>query len=116
MLRIALKVIISALIITGISESAKRFTTFGAILASLPLTSILAFIWLYLDTKNAEKVGQLSFSIFWMVLPSLSFFIILPLLLKLNLQFWISIILSSLFTALIYLLYINLLKKFGIQF
>ena len=41
----------------------------GAILASLPLTSLLAFVWLYVDTGDTQKVASLATGIFWLVLP-----------------------------------------------
>ena len=65
------KVAITALLVVAISEIAKRSSLMGALLASLPLTSILAFIWLYLETGSGEKVAALSASILWLVLPSL---------------------------------------------
>jgi uncharacterized membrane protein (GlpM family) len=77
-----LKVGISALIIVGISEASKRSTLLGGLLASLPLTSLLAFIWLYRDTQDSAKVSALSTSIFWLVLPSLVLFLTLPMFLK----------------------------------
>jgi uncharacterized membrane protein (GlpM family) len=77
-----LKVVLSALIIVGISEASKRSTLLGGLLASLPLTSLLAFIWLYRDTQDVAKVRALSTSIFWLVLPSLVLFLTLPMFLK----------------------------------
>lgn len=77
-----IKTLITALIIAAVSELAKRYTVWAALLASLPLTSILAFIWVYWDTKDSSKIIELSYSVFWLVLPSLAFFVILPLLLK----------------------------------
>ncbi len=47
-----LKTLITALIVAGVSELAKQYSLFAAAIASLPLTSILAFIWLYEDTKD----------------------------------------------------------------
>lgn len=76
------KTMITALIVAGVSELAQRYTVLAALLASLPLTSILAFIWVYWDTKDSSKIIELSNSVFWLVLPSLAFFLILPLLLK----------------------------------
>lgn len=76
------KVILSALIIVAVSEISRRSTLLGGLLASLPLTSLLAFTWLYVDTRSAEQVAALSNSIFWLVLPSLTFFIVFPLLLR----------------------------------
>lgn len=77
-----LKVAISAVIIVAISEISKRSSLLGGLLASLPLTSLLAFIWLYVDTQDIQKVAALSNSIFWLVLPSLTFFIAFPWFLK----------------------------------
>jgi hypothetical protein len=82
-----IKTLITALIIAGISELSRRYTLWAALLASLPLTSILAFIWIYWDTKDTGKIIELSYSIFWLVFPSLAFFLILPFLLKHGLQF-----------------------------
>ena len=67
-----LKFTISALLIVAISEVSKRYSLAAGILASLPIISILAMIWLYVDTNSIQKVSKLSTSIFWMVLPSLS--------------------------------------------
>jgi len=114
-MRIIIKIIVTALVITGISEASKRFTTFCAVLASLPLTSILAIIWLYIDTKDTQKISDLSYSIFWVVLPSLSFFIALPLLLITGMNFWLSLTLSRVITAVFYFVYIFIIKKLGVQ-
>jgi hypothetical protein len=77
-----IKTLITALIIAAISELSRRYTLWAALLASLPLTSILAFIWVYWDTKDTGKIIELSYSVFWLVFPSLAFFLILPFLLK----------------------------------
>ena len=111
----ALKVGLSALIIVVIAELAKRSTFWAAALASLPLTSLLAFVWLYLDTGDVHKVATLSSSIFWLVLPSLLLFVLLPLLLRNGLGFWFSLATSIAATALAYLSMIKLLGMFGIR-
>ncbi len=81
------KTLITALIVAAVSELARRYTVWAALLASLPLTSILAFIWVYWDTKDTNKIIELSYSVFWLVFPSLAFFLILPFLLKQGLAF-----------------------------
>jgi hypothetical protein len=110
-----IKIIITALLVTGISELAKRFTSFAAILASLPLTSILAFIWLYRETKDTQKVIDLSYEIFWMVLPSLLFFIVLPLLLKKGMGFGYAMLCSCITMAIFYGGYVYVLGKVGVK-
>jgi hypothetical protein len=114
-MRILLKIIVTALVITGISELGRRYNTMAAILASLPLTSILAMIWLYVDTKDNAKVIELSYGIVWAVLPSLLFFITLPLLLKWGLKFSLAMLLSCLLMACFYFVYLFILKKLGIH-
>jgi len=110
-----LKIIITTLLIVLISEISKRSTFVGAILASVPLVSVLAMIWLYVDTKDISKVSTLSSSIFWLVLPSLSLFLALPLLLKQGISFYISMSISIVITILGYWLMISVLNHFGIK-
>lgn len=111
----AFKIGLSALILVAIAEVAKRSTLWAAALASLPLISLLAFVWLYLDTGDVQKVAALSSGIFWLVLPSLLLFILLPILLRNGLGFWLSLAVSSAATALAYLGMIKLLGKFGMH-
>jgi hypothetical protein len=105
-----LKTLITALLVAGVSELARRYSLMAAALASLPLTSILAFIWIYIDTKDTQKITELSYSIFWLVIPSLLFFLIVPILLKHGINFYLTIILSCLFMSAGYGLFIFLRK------
>jgi hypothetical protein len=115
MMRILIKVIVTALLVTGISELGRRYSALAAILASLPLTSILAMIWLYWDTRDSQKVSELSYGIFWAVLPSLLFFIALPLLLKAGLKFPLALLVSCVGMAGFYFGYLFILRKLGIE-
>ena len=97
-----IKVLISALLITLISELAKRNTTLAALMASLPFTSILAFIWLYADSGDTQAVASLARQIFWLVIPSLAFFVMLWWTLQIGLNFWLSLGVSMAITAVSY--------------
>ena len=114
MLYAVIKVIITSIIVVIISEISKKAPMVGGVIASLPVISILAMIWLYVDTQKIESISTLSISTFWMVIPSLSLFISLPLLLKSNLNFFLSLFLSCLVMATFYLLMYAALKHFGI--
>ena len=57
-----IKTLISAIIIVSVSEIAKKYTWAAAIIVSIPFTSLLAFMWLYYDTKDVQKIIDLSFS------------------------------------------------------
>lgn len=116
MLYYGIKLALSALIIVLVSELAKRQPTWGGLLASLPLVSLLAMVWLYVDTRDVGKVSELSLSIFWLVLPSLAFFLVLPLLLRQGLGFAVSLAVAALVTIAAYALMLMGLKRFGISF
>lgn len=115
MIYLILKIFLSALIIVVIAEISKRSSFIGAILASLPLISIIAMIWMYAETKDIEKVSQLSTSIFWLVIPSLALFISLPIFLHKGMNFYISLGFSSLITIMAYYAMIVILDKIGIK-
>ena len=109
------KLIVSVLIIVAVSEIAKRNSVFAALLASLPLTSLLAIIWLRIEGAQIAQIAELSGQIFWMVMPSLVLFLLLPLLLRHGMAFWLSLGLASAATILCYLLMIPLLRRFGVS-
>ena len=109
-----LKIILTAILVVAVSETAKRSSALGALIASLPLTSLLAFIWLYGETGDASKVGALAASIFWYVLPSLVLFIALPLLVNRGFGFWPSLAAGCGLTFLAYLALLAILARFGI--
>jgi hypothetical protein len=110
-----LKIVISAVVLVTVAEIAKRSSFWAAALASIPLTSLLAFVWLYLETSNTQQIVQLSQGIFWMVLPSLVLFIVLPILLRHGVQFWLSLGIATLCTTLAYWGMLKLLNALGIQ-
>ncbi len=110
-----IKIIITSLLIVSISELSKRSSLLGALLASLPLTSVLAMLWLYIDTKDVTKVSDLATGIFWLVIPSLIFFISLAALLKKGVVFYLSMGLSMSATAGCYFLMIAILTRCGIK-
>lgn len=108
------KIFVTAFLIFLISEIAKKYSLFAGIIASLPITSILAMIWLYIDKKNTQNVAQLSIDIFYMVIPSLAFFISLPLLLKWSKNFVFSMIAAGALTSGVYYLWFKVLKLFKV--
>ena len=110
-----IKIIVTTGLIVIISEIAKRSSLAGAILASIPIVSVLAMLWLYIETKDVSKISSLSTSIFWLVLPSLTLFISLPLLLKLGINFSLSMSLSIALMATCYLFLVVILNHLGVN-
>ena len=112
MLYYTVKALVSALIIVLITEVAKRNTWLGALVAALPLTSLLAFMWLYWETGDAQRIAGLSMNIFWLVIPSLALFLALPLFLRSGWGFWLSLLAAIGLTAACYGLLFGVLRQF----
>lgn len=115
MLQYAIKVAVSAMLIVAVSELAKRNTVWAALLASLPLISVFAFVWLYVETADTNRIAGLSQGIFWLVLPSLVLFLVLPVLLRAGWNFWPSLLVSCIATAGAYAAMVWLLSKLGVR-
>ena len=111
-----IKVLVSAVIVVAVTEVSKRGGTFwGGVLASLPVTSLLAFIWLYEDTRNAAQISSLSTAIFWLVLPSLTLFITLPVLLNRAVTFPLALSIALAVMVAAYLATAALVSRLGIK-
>jgi hypothetical protein len=102
MLYFAAKAAISGLLIAIISEVSRRNPGWGGLIASLPLVSVLAMIWLWRDTHDVARIADQSMSTFWFVLPSLPLFLILPLLIRSGLGFWLALGISCAVTMALY--------------
>jgi len=109
------KITVTALIIVVVSEIAKRNSAFAALVASLPLTSLLAIIWLRFEGAEVTQLSELSQQIFWLVLPSLVLFLLFPALIRCGLSFWLSLGLASSATIVCYLLMIALFRRVGLS-
>jgi uncharacterized membrane protein (GlpM family) len=70
-----IKVIVSALIIAGVSELAKRMPSLGGLIAAMPLTTLLALIWLYAETGDYQLAHTFTRSVLFAIIPTIFFFI-----------------------------------------
>ena len=106
-----IKIIISVLVILFVNEIAKRHAFIGAIIASWPIISILTLIWLYVDTRNTQIICKLSTDLFWLTIPGIAFFLFLPALLRLGVNFALATSASLALTAGFYVLFMFLKMK-----
>lgn len=115
MLYLLVKAGISGLLVAIISEVARRQPGWGGLLASLPLTSILAMIWLWRDTGDSERVAVLSASTIWFILPSVPLFIVIPWLLRSGLGFWATMAIAIAVTLALYAAMFAAAPRLGIK-
>ena len=109
------KALISGLIVAAVSEIAKRSPTLGGLVASLPLVSVLALIWLWRDTADTARIAEQSEATFWYVIPSLPLFLVLPALLRNGMSFWLALLLSCAMTIALYAVTVLIVARFGIK-
>ena len=110
-----IKALVSGGVIVAASELAKRNNTAASIIHSLPLISLMTFIWLYSETKNATLIGQHAYGTFWFVLPTLPMFILMPWLIKRLDGFWPALSAGILLTIALYFLTMRLLRTAGVN-
>ena len=110
-----IKLFLSAGVIVAVSEIAKRNNAAASIIHSLPLTSLLAFIWIYLETKDSALIGRHAFGTFWFVLPTLPMFILMPWMIKKLGGFWPAFGTGIVFTVILYFITMKLLKIAGVN-
>lgn len=115
MLYLAIKALISGVIIAAVSEIAKRSPGFGALVASLPLVSVLGMIWLWRDTHDPVGMAAHSRATFWFVLPSLPMFLVIPILLNHGVPFWGALAVVCLLTIALYLAMTLIASRFGLR-
>jgi hypothetical protein len=114
-LYLIIKALLSGAIVAAVSEIARRYPGWGGLLASLPLTSLLAMIWLYRDSADAERVAELSISTLWFFAPSIPLFIALPVLIRAHLGFWPSMAICVVGTLALYAAWFWAAPKLGIK-
>jgi len=112
---LALKAALSGVLIAIISEVAKRYPGIGALIASLPLVSVLGMIWLWRDKPDVENMASHAEATFWFVLPSLPMFLIIPWLMRSGMSFWLSLLIGCLVTVALYSAMVAIGPRFGLR-
>ena len=115
MLYLAVKAVLSGIIIAVVSEVAKRYPGFGALIASLPLVSVLGMIWLWHDRPDVPNMASHIEATFWFVLPSLPMFLVMPALLRAGWNFWAALALGCALTIGLYLAMAALAPRLGLR-
>ena len=115
MLWFAIKAVLSGMIVATVSTIAKRYPGFGALIASLPLVSVLGMVWLWHDKPDPGNMAAHAQATFWFVLPSLPMFLMMPAMLRAGIPFWITLLAGCALTVLLYLIMTWIGPRFGLR-
>lgn len=109
------KALVAGAMIVAIGEVGRRQPTVAALVASLPLVSVLGMVLLWLGRPEPENMARHTEATFWYVLPSLPMFLVMPVLLRHGAGFWLALLLGCALTVLLYLVMIAMVPRFGIH-
>ncbi len=112
----AAKALLAGVIIAAIAEIGRRLPAMAALIASLPLVSILGMIFLWHARPDPENMAIHAQATFWFVLPSLPMFLLIPVLLRQGYGFWTSLAAGCALTIVLYLLMVQFGPRLGIRF
>lgn len=115
MLYLVVKAAISGVLIAAASETARKWPGFGALIISLPLTSVLAMIWLWGDTRDPARLADHAIGTLWFIAPSVPMFMLIPFMLRSGWGFYPSLIAGCLLTVMLYLLMVWIGPRFGLK-
>lgn len=111
----AAKALLAGVMIAAIAEIGRRLPAAGALIASLPLVSILGMIFLWYARPDPENMALHSQATFWYVLPSLPMFLLIPVLLRHGVNFWASLALGCVLTVVLYLAMVQFGPRLGLK-
>jgi hypothetical protein len=108
------RAVLAGLIVAAVALIARRSPVAGALVASLPLVSVLGMIFLWRDTHDPERLAAHAGATLWYVLPSLPMFALIPVLLRHGVSFWASLGAGCALTILLYLATTLIAARFGV--
>ena len=115
MWQLAAKALLSGALIVAIAEIGKRLPTMGALIASLPLVSVLGMMFLWHARPDAENMAVHAEATFWYVLPSLPMFLAIPAMLRHGVPFWLALALGCALTVVLYLAMMQIGPRLGLK-
>ena len=106
------KILLTAVIIFAVAQLSQRDNLLAAVLASIPLVSVLAMMWMNHNGASSDDIVNFTKDIVWLVLPSLLLFIVMPELIQRGWNFYPALGGGLSATVIGYFLMFELMKKF----
>lgn len=115
MWQLVAKALLAGAMVAAIAEVGKRLPVMGALVASLPLVSVLGMVFLWIARPDAENMATHAQATFWYVLPSLPMFLLIPALLRTGVNFWLALVAGCLLTVALYLAMMQVGPRMGLK-
>lgn len=115
---IVLKYLITAAVVVAVSEFAKRSDKLGALIAALPMVTVLAMTWMFFEMKGAEqteKIANHAYYTFWYVIPTMPMFLLIPWMLRKGVHYGWTLFASCVLTAMLFVVTAWVMKRFGVE-
>lgn len=109
------KLLISAAVIVVATKIQLVNDRLSALIIALPLTSLVAMVWMHQSGQSAQRLANHSEGTFWFVLPTLPMFLILPWMLRHGWGFWAALAANCLLTVGFFWVTVFVLRRFGID-
>jgi hypothetical protein len=109
------KLLLSALIIVVVTKVQLFSDRLSALLIALPLTSLVAMIWMHYGGQSSQRLANHAEGTFWFVLPTLPMFLIIPWMLRNGWSFWSTLAINCLLTVAFFWITVIVLRRFGID-
>ena len=109
------KVVVTALIILFVNKIQLVSDRMSALLIALPLTSLIAMIWMHQAGQSSQRIANHAEGTFWFVLPTLPMFLIFPWMLRQGWGFGASLAANCAITIGLFWLTVVILKRFGVD-
>ena len=113
MVWVVTKYLITAAVVVLVSEFAKRSDKLGALIAALPMVTVLTLIWLHVEKQPTSKIANHAWYTFWYVVPTLPMFLAFPALFA-RLGFWPALGVSVVLTVACFVVFAVFVKRFGV--
>ena len=115
---VTLKYLVTAALIVAISEIAKRSDKIGALIAALPMVTVLAMTWMFFEIKGeeqTEKIANHAWYTFWYVIPTMPMFLLMPWMLRRGIHYGWTLLAACVLTASCFFITAWVMKRFGVE-
>lgn len=109
-----LKYLITAAIVVAVSEIARHSDRLGALFAAIPMVTLLAMFWLYIDQQPQEKIANHAWYTFWYVIPTLPMFALFPVMIN-RWGFWLAMAAAVVLTIVCFVAFAQIVRLFGVS-